>query len=80
MSIAKNLRANFYAPRTAQHVDELRCRAVAGGGEVKSANVLVWPTSLARKSSRKAHTQPTRHITRFMPSVAAAACPTRRAA
>lgn len=50
MSIAKNLRANFYAPRTtAQHVDELRCHGAGAGGVgvgVKSANVLsclrVW--------------------------------------
>lgn len=47
MSIAKNLRANFYAPRTtAQHVDELRCHGAGGDGGVKSANVLsclrVW--------------------------------------
>lgn len=50
MSIAKNLRANFYAPRTtAQHVDELRCHGAGAGGDgvgVKSANVLsclrVW--------------------------------------
>lgn len=50
-------------------------------GSYEICQCLVLPTSLARKSSRKAHTQPTRHITLFMPGVAAAAAwLTRRAA